>query len=134
MEALSRPFALLADAAAGEGDPARLTGLLDHFWENRQRARATFSGRTGDKAARLLAAMVAARLQRRRAELVLPLRLASLQLAHAALAPVRAWVGAEAPCRSSILAKAICRSGEQLVASLVAPQTDYGPFPRAAAG
>jgi AcrR family transcriptional regulator len=134
MEALSRPFAILADAAAGEGDAERLRNLLDHFWENRVRARATFSGRTGDKAARLLAAMVAARLQRRGHELVLPIRLASLQLAQAALAPVKGWVGAEAPCRSSILAKSICRSGEQLVSSLIAPQTDYGPFVRTAAG
>ena len=122
MAALSRPFAILADAAAGEGDAERLKNLLDHFWENRQRARATFSGRTGDKAARLLAAMVAARLQRRRVALVLPLRLASLQLAHAALAPLRGWVGAEAPCRSAVLAESLCRSGERLVEALTAPE------------
>ena len=134
VEALSRPFAVLADAAAGAGDPARLKDLLDHLWDNRQRARAALSGRTGEKAARLLAAMVAARLQRRGDELVLPIRLASLQLAQAALAPVRGWVASEAPCRASILAKAVCRSGEQLAQALVAPQVDYGPFPRAAAG
>jgi AcrR family transcriptional regulator len=131
MEALSRPFAILADAAAGEGDPERLADLLDHFWENRQRARATFSGRTGDKAARLLAAMVAARLQRRRTELVLPLRLASLQLAYAALAPVRGWVGAEAPCRALTLAQSICRCGERLVEGLTA--APVVPFVRAKA-
>jgi AcrR family transcriptional regulator len=125
IDALSRPFAILADAAAGEGDAERLRNLLEHFWENRQRARATFSGRTGEKAARLLAAMVAARLQRRRTELVLPLRLASLQLAYAALAPVRGWVGAEAPCRSLTLAESICRCGEQLVESLIAPEMVY---------
>ncbi|MDQ4088025.1 MAG: hypothetical protein M3177_08475, partial [Pseudomonadota bacterium] len=32
IDALSRPFAVLADAAAGEGDAERLKQLLDHFW------------------------------------------------------------------------------------------------------
>jgi AcrR family transcriptional regulator len=134
IDALSRPFAILADAAAGEGDAERLRNLLEHFWENRHRARATLSGRTGDKAARLLAAMVAARLQRRRTELVLPLRLASLQLAHAALAPVKGWVGAEAPCRSLTLAESICRCGEQLVEGLTAAPVVPIPRARAAGG
>ena len=39
LQAMPRPFAILADAAAGMGDEARLTGLLRHFWENRQLAR-----------------------------------------------------------------------------------------------
>ena len=119
MEALSRPFAILADAAAGDGDPERLRNLLDHFWENRQRARATLAGRTGEKAVRLLADMVEARLVERGAELALPLRLAALQLAQAALAPIRGWVAAEAPCDSATLALGLCRAGEQLLRGLV---------------
>ena len=118
MEALSRPFAILADAAAGRGDIERLEPLLAHFWENRQRARVTLSGRTGEKAVRLLADMVEARLQEGGAELALPTRLAALQLATAALAPIRGWVAAEAPCTAEILALGICRGGEQLLASL----------------
>ena len=97
MEALSRPFAILADAAAGEGDAERLKNLLDHFWENRQRARATFSGRTGEKAVRLLTEMVEARLWDRQIALVLPRRLAALQLALAALGPIRGWSAAKRP-------------------------------------
>ena len=120
MEALSRPFAILADAAAGEGDPERLKNLLDHLWENRQRARATFVGRTGEKAARLLADMVQSRLWDRQVELLLPRRLAALQLAEAALAPIRGWVGAEAPCTAAALAQSICRCGERLTGALSA--------------
>src|SRR3954452_19118479 len=55
MAALSGPFGTLADAAAGLGDEAGLTGLLSHFWEYRQRARESFSERTGEKASRMLA-------------------------------------------------------------------------------
>jgi len=120
MEALSRPFAILADAAAGEGDPERLKNLLDHFWENRQRARATLSGRTGEKAVRLLTGLVEARLWDRQVELVLPRRLAALQLAEAALGPIRGWVGGEAPCTAVALAQSICRCGEQMTKTLAA--------------
>ncbi|HEV2866779.1 MAG TPA: hypothetical protein VGX37_09700 [Allosphingosinicella sp.] len=134
MEALARPFAILADAAAGQGDPERLTALLDHFWENRQRARATLSGRTGDKAIRLLGDMVAARLQRRQIALVLPLRLAALQLAYAAIGPLRAWVGGEASCRSATLAQSICRCGDELVESLAATPVTLVPRARAMGG
>ncbi|HEX8639555.1 MAG TPA: TetR/AcrR family transcriptional regulator [Allosphingosinicella sp.] len=131
IEALTRPFAILADAAAGDGDVERLRHLLDHFWENRQRARATFSGRTGDKAVRLLADMVAARLQRRQIALVMPLRLAALQLAHAAMGPLAAWVGGEASCRSSTLAAGLCRGGELLVEALTATPVTLVPQARA---
>ena len=120
MEALSRPFAILADAAAGEGDPERLKHLLDHFWENRQRARATFAGRTGEKAVRLLTEMVEARLWNRQVELALPRRLAALQLALAALGPIRGWVGGEAPCTAAVLAHSICRCCERMLGALAA--------------
>lgn len=126
MEALSRPFAILAAAAAGEGDPERLKHLLDHFSENRQRARATFAGRTGEKAVRLLTGMVEARLSDRQLELALPRRLAALQLAEAALGPIRGWVGGEAPCTAARLAQSLCRCGEQLIQALAAAAEDAG--------
>lgn len=119
MKALARPFAVLADAAAGKGDAPRLEALLAHFWENRHRARETFHGRSRDNARRLLAGMVAERLAGRDQALILPLPLASAQLAEAALAPIRAWVAGEAPCTPAILAEALCRSGARLVGALV---------------
>jgi AcrR family transcriptional regulator len=116
LQAMTRPFALLADAAAGAGDEARLTGLLRHFWENRQLARASFTGRMHDKVARLLAGMVEERLEG--AALAIPPRLAAMQLAEAALAPIRGWVTAEAPCTAEALAGALCRAGKAMRATL----------------
>lgn len=118
LAALARPFAILADAAAGAGDEARLTALLAHFWENRQRARESFLGRMQDKVTRLLAAMVEDRLKDVEGSLALPPRLAALQLAEAALAPIRGWVTAEAPCTAQALASAICRAGRALRGNL----------------
>ena len=118
MQALSRPMAALADAAAGEGDADRLRNLLAHFWENRQRARETFGDRAYAKVCRLLADMVATRLEARQAPLILPTRLAAVQLAEASLAPLRAWLAGEAPCTSEALAAAICRTAEHMIAAL----------------
>jgi AcrR family transcriptional regulator len=118
LHAMQRPFALLADAAAGIGDEARLTGQLDHFWENRQLARTSLMGRMHDKATRLLASMVEARLRDEEEKLAIPLRLAAMQLAEAALAPIRGWVTAEAPCAADALAGAICRCGGAMRAAL----------------
>ena len=50
--------------------------------------------------------------------LAIPVRLAALQLAEAALAPVRGWLTAEAPCTAEALAASLCRSGAALRASL----------------
>lgn len=115
LEALAHPFAILADAAAGRGNPASLTRLLDHFWEYRARARDHFSGRAGEQARRLLAELIERRLE---GELTLPARLAARQLADAAMAPVRAWLLGEAPANSETLANSLCRSGAALAASL----------------
>jgi AcrR family transcriptional regulator len=118
LQSLRRPMAALADAAAGAGDLRAVTFLLAHFWENRQRARDMMAGRMDERMMRLLAAMVEERLAGR--ALAIPAKLASLQLAEAALAPIRGWVMAEAPCSPEALAQAICRCGEAMVASLAA--------------
>lgn len=109
LEALSRPLAVLADAAAGQGDGARLADLLRHFWDNRARARETLSGRPGERVERLFADLVAARLEPEGWRIPAPL--AAAQLAAAALAPVRAWLMAAASCDAETLAGAICAAG-----------------------
>ena len=118
LQAMTRPFAILADAAAGMGDEARLTSLLGHFWENRQLARSSFLGRMHDKVTRLLAGMVEERLRGEESAIAIPLRLAALQLADAALAPLRGWVTAEASCTPEALAGALCRSGRAMRGAL----------------
>ena len=126
MEALSRVFGILADAAAGIGDPHALDRLLAHFWQNRQRARESLDGRMGDRVARMLADLVEERLIARRIAPAIPMRLAALQLAQSSLGPIRGWLLAEAPCTTERLARSLCRTGEQLVAAL-APVTAAEP-------
>jgi len=122
LDALSRPFAVLADAAAGRGDPEKLAQLLAHFWENRQRAREMFAGgRMRERAARLLADMVTERLEEADARLAIPLPLAALQLAEAALAPVLAWMRGEAPATPDALARSLCRTGAAVAEALAEP-------------
>ena len=123
MAALARPFATLADAAAGIGDAAALAPLLAHFWENRQRARQTLDGRTGEKTARMLAGLVAERLPDDNA-LNIPRVLAARQLGDAALSPVHGWITAEASCTPQALADAICRAGRALRTALTAVNSD----------
>ena len=118
LAALARPFGLLADAAAGKGDPQETAWLLGHFWENRGRAHETLSGRTGEQSARLLAGLVEERLDE---GLTMPRALAAQQLAAAALAPVRAWLLGEAPATAEAIAEMLCRSGAALAASLRLP-------------
>lgn len=121
LQALSRPMAALADAAAGTGDVAAVTFLLAHFWENRARARDILKGQVNDRVTRLLAGMVEERLEARDASLTIPRKLAALQLAEAAFAPIRGWLAAEAPCTPEALAQAICNCGKAITASLAAP-------------
>lgn len=116
LEALAKPMAILADAAAGQGDQTKLTNLLEHFWENRQRARTSFADHLRDRVTGLVAELVEARIDGER--LNLPPALASLQLAEAALAPVRGWVMARAPCSAEALAASLCASGRNLAAAL----------------
>jgi AcrR family transcriptional regulator len=112
LEALKRPFAPLADAAAGRGDPAALTPFLSHFWDQRARARDALAGRLRPRVAELFADMVEERLDG--TALILPPRLAARTLAEAALAPLTAWLLGEAPASAAELAVAICRNGEAL--------------------
>ena len=116
LESLATPMAALADAGAGKGDLAKVTWLLAHFWENRQRARDMMMGQLDRKMMRLLAGMIEQRLGD--TPLAIPTRLAAAQLAEASLAPIRGWVLAEAPCTPEALAAAICRCGAAMVASL----------------
>jgi len=118
MQALSYPFAALADAIAGKRDAANLEQLLLHFWENRDRARSTLGGETRAKVERLLAAMILERLPRCAAGSVMPLRLAAVQLAGAQLTLLRAWLAGESHCSAADIAQSICVTSASLRTSL----------------
>ena len=115
LEALARPFAPLADAAAGAGDEGAGAPARPFLGEPAARRRA--SGRLGESA-RLLADLVEERLAARGAETVIARRLAAVQLAEAALAPLRAWISGEAACAPEALAASLCRTGRALAAAL----------------
>ncbi|MFP3944056.1 MAG: TetR/AcrR family transcriptional regulator [Alphaproteobacteria bacterium] len=110
MQAMARPLAVLADALTGQCGPDRLSGLLEHFRENRQRARAVFTGREGEQVTRLLAGMLEERLSGEGTEPAIPMRLAALQLAAASMAPIRGWVCAEGSCPPARLAQTLCET------------------------
>ncbi len=121
LEALRGPFATLADTAVGRGDAAATRRLVEHFWENRSRARELFdNSHMRDRVSRLLAEMVAERLAG--ATLILAQELAAAQLAEAALAPVRAWVRGEAPATAAAMAEGLCRTGAALREALQGPR------------
>lgn len=124
MHALSRPLSVLADAIVGKRDPAALEKLLEHFWENRQRARVTFSGRRGEQVTRLLAGMLEDRLSERQRAPAVPLRLAGLQLAAGTLALIRGWVMVEAPCTAGALARTIYTTSALILNGLFSPEPE----------
>ena len=118
LQALARPFSILADAIAGRCEPSKLCWLLEHFWENRQRARTTFTGRQRDQVTRLLAGLLEERLAQSGTGPVIPIRLAALQLAEASMALIRGWVMAEASCTAECLAETICETSALMRSAL----------------
>ncbi len=119
LDAIRHPFGILADALTGRGSAASLVALLQHFWENRQLARETLT-RLDAKVTRVLADMIEQRLAD--TPLILPARLAALQLAETALAPIGGWVTAEAPCAPEDLAQAIHACAAAMREALTPPQ------------
>jgi AcrR family transcriptional regulator len=118
LQALSHPMAILADAAAGQGDVQKLTHLLEHFWENRTLARASFTGPQRAGIARMLAGQIEERLVAKDRAADLPVRLAAIQIADGHLGLVRAWVYGEASATPAVLADAIIKSSNAALAAL----------------
>jgi AcrR family transcriptional regulator len=118
LEAIRHPFGILADALTGKASAESLAPLLAHFWENRALARDTFV-RLRDPATRVLTEMIEERIGD--APLTIPTRLAAMQLAETALAPVIGWVTAEAPCTPEALAGAIHACAGAMRTALTAP-------------
>jgi len=118
LEAIAHPLSVLADAAAGRGDQEKLTWLMQHFWDNRERGRAILGGAMGPQIARLLSEQIEERLQDEAPRAGLPLRLAATQMAEGHLGLVRAWIAGEASARPEQLAAVILRGAEAALAAL----------------
>jgi AcrR family transcriptional regulator len=105
--------AVLADSLICD-DLDRLTGVLEHFRENRALARDILNGPTHVKAGAVLTRQIEIRLQanarKHRGPLLLPTRLAATQLSAMILAPITAWLHAEYRLGSEVLALGLRRT------------------------
>ncbi len=112
-ESIAGPFAVLADAIKPDFAEPKLIALLEHLWENRAMARGILVGPVRRKTSEVLMGLIADRLKssglHRRGRLILPLRLAAIQLAEILLAPVTAWLLGESRCSADALAGALRR-------------------------
>jgi AcrR family transcriptional regulator len=116
------PFARLAATLGDEDNTRDLPSLLEHFWGNRALGRVLFSGAARHKVIAVLVDQIERGLKSRgyakRGRLILPVRLAAVQLAEMLLAPVTAWLAGESRCSVEALAHALRRVGRGALASL----------------
>jgi AcrR family transcriptional regulator len=112
-ESIAGPFAVLADTIKPDFAESKLIALLNHFWEHRALARSILVGPAQRKTSEVLISLIAERLRssglHRRDALILPPRLAAIQLTGILLAPVTAWLLGESRCSSDALAAALRR-------------------------
>lgn len=123
---IAGPFSILASSLTTE-NTVRLIGLLDHFWANRALARIILREPIRRRIVAVLTVQVEGILDEggpwKRGALIMPPRLAAIQLAEMLLTPVTAWLAGESRCSSATLATALRRvSGAALDAmTLPAP-------------
>ncbi|WP_158272166.1 TetR/AcrR family transcriptional regulator [Marinicauda salina] len=108
LDALRRPLDLLAAAVTGDAEADALIRLAEHFWENRALARATFAGPQRPQIARLLADLIAGRLDADAPDA----RLRAVQLAEGQLGLLRAWTAGEVTASPETLAGAILEASQ----------------------
>ena len=101
-------FEVLAECVSSEDQPAELTRVLGHFWENRRLTDAIFAGTARQILALSLSEIIESRVRDRR--LLLPHRLAAIHLAEAQLALVESWLRGRAFARVEEMATAVHRS------------------------
>lgn len=91
-QALAGPMTLLAESILGLQPEERLSFLLAHFWEHRERARRTLSGEDGEKVERLLVSILESRLWSTPGSTRKSRKVAAIELAVVPLALIRAWL------------------------------------------
>jgi len=131
---LGGPFAVLADALQPRDNTAALTALLEHFWSNRTLAPGIFSGpmrrRTVAVLVRLIEQRLRAQAPARGTALLLPTRLAAIQLAEALFAPIAAWLAGQSACSAQQLALALRKAALALTEALGGGPTGPRQFGR----
>jgi AcrR family transcriptional regulator len=109
-------FAVVADCIIEERPPLALTKVMAHFWENRRLADRTFSGSARVILARSLSEMIEARLHTSNGgrPLLLPYRLAAIQIAEAQFALIENWLRGRAFADAETVATALHHSSRVL--------------------
>ena len=120
-QALAGPMTLLADAILGVNADERLSFLLAHFWENRQRARQTLSGKEGEKVERLLVSILESRLTTGPAAPPKAARVAAIEMAVVPLALIRAWLTGTVRCTSTEMARHIASASALMRSTFFSP-------------
>lgn len=104
----------LAGAVDPNNNGAKVTRVLEHFWNNRRFARVMLTGSIGEIVASFLAELLEEQLVAlsRSAGIapLIPIPLAAAQLAAGQLALVQKWAGEKVACPASSLAEALCES------------------------
>ena len=114
-------LAPLASCVTGEDQPAELCTVLGHMWENRRLADAVFTGAPRKIVVLSLCEMIEARIRKTDdcKSLILPLRLAAIQLAEAQLALVENWLRGRAFARADDIATALHRTSRASTLALL---------------
>jgi AcrR family transcriptional regulator len=119
---LEYPFSALADSVRPADNTALLIAMLQHFWENRVVGKVLFAGTMRRKVTAVLVQMIERRLEDERLiypqALIIPTRLAAIQLAENLLAPITAWLASAPACSAQQLARALRQSTVAILSAL----------------
>jgi AcrR family transcriptional regulator len=119
---LEFPFAALADTIRPADNTRQLLWTLQHFWENRVIGKVLFAGTMRRKVTAVLVQMIEQRLEDERLiypyALIIPGRLAAIQLAENMLAPITAWLASAPACTAEQLARSLRQSTVAILSAL----------------
>jgi AcrR family transcriptional regulator len=111
---IAAPFSVLVETLGPRDNVPDLERLLEHFWERRVLARTLFTGPMRRRCIAVLVGLLEQKLKSlglsARGALILPPRLAAVQLAEIMLAPTVAWLCGESRCTPAALAGALSKT------------------------
>jgi AcrR family transcriptional regulator len=111
----------LANACLAQTPEPPLATVVEHFWDNRQLAKALMAGRARTVMARRLAGLIEQRLENARpagrsGRPVIPLSLLAVQMAHGQLALLEEWLSGRYGCTAAQIASALQATSRAFVA------------------
>lgn len=119
---IAGPFSILTQAVDPGAPAPEIERLLEHFWEQRALARNLFSGPLRGRSVAVLVQLIEQKFKAaglaRRGRLILPARLAAVQMAELLLAPISAWLAGESRCSARELAVAVAAVARAAMAAL----------------